>query len=232
MAIQLTLPIDIDEQRSFDDFIDLPNRQLIEHLKFKLLQRKSKPDSQYYAVIVWGESSSGKTHLMIALTNLFKQQGGAVQWLRPGLDRRSDRDQARLIYVLDDIEQFVQTSVDRQALLTVIEEIKQQNGLLLITAKHAISGLNIGLADLSSRLQALDSFELLALDEAEKRLVLKQRAHQRGIVLSNEVINWLFTHTPRDLGKLFQILDQVDAVSLAQHRKVTIALIKSIIETD
>ena len=132
--------------------------------------------------------------------------------------------------MLDDVETFISDSAAERQFLTLIERIKQQNAMLLITARQAVKGLKIGLPDLSSRLQAMDGFELLALRDDEKREVLHQRANQRGILLGDDVLNWLFTHTARDLGMLLNLLERMDVHSLSQKRKVTIPLIKSILQ--
>jgi DnaA family protein len=76
----------------------------------------------------------------------------------------------------------------------------------------------------------MDGFELLALRDDDKREVLRQRANQRGILLGDDVLNWLFTHTARDLGMLLNLLERMDVHSLSQKRKVTIPLIKSILQ--
>ena len=232
MSSQLTLPLDISEAKSFDNFVEAENAPIVAHLKYRLSTQLDAKEPTYHGVIIWGEASSGKTHLMMALSRVFHQLGGDVQWIGPEMGEQdiASGGDLKTLYVVDDIEALVQAPDGEKSLLTIIEKIKQENGLLYISAKHAPSGMQIGLADLSSRLRAIDCFELQALSEAHKRTLLTRWAHARGFVLNQDVVNWLFTHTSRDLGRMYDLMEQIDAVSLAQHRRVTIPFIKSIIE--
>ena len=116
MSTQLTLPIDIDEQRNFDDFVETPNVQLVEHLKYQLDQLIASPRPRYHGALIWGASSAGKTHLMLALASLFKQGGGRVQWLQFAQGQyRLCQGEPKLLTIVDDIEHFTQDSAAEQA---------------------------------------------------------------------------------------------------------------------
>jgi len=230
MSAQLILPMGVDERPGLDNFNDRPNKSLLTLLKAQLKQRSTGQISIYAGVYIWGEPSAGKSHLLVALAQWVKQNAGKTVWLEPEhiWVPRSGGALNR-VYLLDDVEGFLAGASAERALLTLMERIKQQNSMLLISAGQAVNGLGIGLPDLSSRLQAMQCFALQALPEQDKREVLRQRARQRGILLSDEVLNWLFTHTVRDLGVLLDLLERIDVQSLSQKRKVTVPLIKSIL---
>ena len=231
MAAQLILPIGVEDSPDLDNFIDTPNKNLLAFLKQRLEQRIAGQPGSYTGVFIWGEPSSGKSHLLLALSKWVEKNGGAARIVVPEATamEKGENDQRDQIYLLDDVESFISDAGAERDLLTLIEGIKQQNATLLITARHAVSGQTIELPDLSSRLLAMDSFECLVLQDEDKRKVLLQRAAQRGIILSDEVLNWLFTHTARDLRVLLELLERMDVHSLSQQRKVTIPLIKSIL---
>ena len=231
MTAQLILPMGLDDSFGIDNFVDTPNRALLTHLKRQLSQRAHGEFESYSGVYIWGEAGSGKSHLLAAMSQWVKQNAGKTVWLEFGhiWVPRSGGALSR-VYLLDDAESFITKSAAEQDFLTLIERIKQQNAMLLMTARRPVKKLGIALDDLSSRLQAMEFFELQALGEQEKREVLRQRAHQRGIVLSEEVLNWLFTHTARDLGLLLDLLERIDVQSLSQKRRVTIPFIKSILD--
>jgi DnaA family protein len=232
MAAQLILPMGVDDSPGLDNFLDTPNKNLLAFLKQQLQQRVSGQPTSYAGIFIWGESSSGKSHLISALSQWVKQNGGKTLYLEPASPeiKAGKENPSGRIYMFDDVETFISDSAAERQFLTLLERIKQQNAMLLITARRAVKGLKIGLPDLSSRLQAMDGFELLALRDDEKREVLRQRANQRGILLGDDVLNWLFTHTARDLGMLLNLLERMDVRSLSQKRKVTIPLIKSILQ--
>ena len=232
---QLTLPIEIDDKRNFGNYVEGSNARLIQHLKDQLdLRLNSTREPGYSGIILWGAESAGKTHLLCALAHHAKNAGLKIHYLQADLLKQGQgaKATAKQIYLLDDLEDFIVDSEAEQALLSLIERIKHAQALLLITTKQPLNRAVISLNDLSSRLKALDNFELIGLDDAQKRKVIQQRALQRGIILSDEVVSWLFTHTSRDLALLLNLLAQIDTASLAQKRKVSIPLIKSILEAE
>jgi DnaA family protein len=56
--------------------------------------------------------------------------------------------------------------------------------------------------------------------------VLKAQAAARGIELDDSVLDWLFARYARDLGALLDLLDKLDAASLAAQRRITIPFLR------
>ena len=71
---------------------------------------------------------------------------------------------------------------------------------------------------------------LQLLDEAQSRAVLRQMADARGLVLSDEVMDFTLRRFSRDLGSLMQLLDGLDRYALQTQRALTIPLVKSMLE--
>ena len=231
MTEQLVLPMGVDDAPSLDNFLDTPNRDLMAYLKQQLLKRASGHLDAFTGILVYGDPGSGKSHLDAALVEWVAECRGEALRLNSlkDLKRVSVLVERNQVYLLDDLEAFLGDALTERELLTFIERLKQHKAGLVMFARRSVNGLGVRLADLRSRLQAMESFELCALDENEKRLVLSRRARQRGILLSEEVLNWLFTHTGRELGTLFDLLERIDVLSLAEKRRVTIPLIKSML---
>ena len=66
----------------------------------------------------------------------------------------------------------------------------------------------------------------VALAEAETRAALRREADRRGILLSDEVMDYLLTHLQRDMGYLMDLLTRLDGYALAHQRLVTVPLLK------
>jgi DnaA family protein len=60
--------------------------------------------------------------------------------------------------------------------------------------------------------------------------VLRRAADERGVFLSDEVMDYMLTRFARDLASLMQLLQQLDAYALRTQRAVTIPLIKSMLD--
>ena len=85
------------------------------------------------------------------------------------------------------------------------------------------------LADFQSRLVWGLQFRLDGADDDGLAMILRHRAHAMGIVLGDDVINYLLTHVSRQINDQLAILHQVEQVSLAEKRRVTVPLLKQVI---
>jgi DnaA family protein len=60
--------------------------------------------------------------------------------------------------------------------------------------------------------------------------VLRQAADERGVFLSDEVMEFMLTRFSRDLGSLMELLDLMDGYALQTKRAITIPLIKAMMD--
>jgi DnaA family protein len=83
------------------------------------------------------------------------------------------------------------------------------------------------LRDLQSRLQSMLVFNLINLDDTDKKQALQHRAKQRGFELSDAVADYIIVRAGRGFDDLMKVLDKLDTTSLVQQRKLTVPLVKS-----
>lgn len=83
--------------------------------------------------------------------------------------------------------------------------------------------------DLRTRLGWGPTFALQPLSEAETRAALRREADRRGILLGEEVIDYLLNRFARDLKNLMRLLDQLDQFALAAKRAVTVPLLRQML---
>jgi DnaA family protein len=184
-----------------------------------------------------GPSGSGKSHLLVAACQAAIQGGRTVQYL----PLASMADKAAAIrgvvgsefLALDDLGAIAGNREAEHALFDVYNQAKAEGATLLFAAEGLPNQLGLGLPDLRSRLGACQQVLLKPLDDAERRAVLRKEASTRGIELDDTVLDWLFTHYVRDLGKLLDLLDRVDQASLAAKRRITVPFLRGLLrETD
>ena len=96
----------------------------------------------------------------------------------------------------------------------------------MVAANKAPAQLSGLLPDLRSRLTSLTIFQLPHFSEEHIAALLRLRAEAAGITLSNEVLQYCALRLPRDAQKVVQFMEQLDRLSLAQSRPVTIPLIR------
>lgn len=156
-------------------------------------------------VYLWGEPGSGRTHLLRAAARM-----------RPGLIAADD------VEVLDEGAQ--------QALFVAINAARD-GGAAVLAAGNAPPAQLALRQDLSTRLAWGLVYQLKSLSETEKAEHLRAEAARRGLYLSNEVLGYLLTRVPRDLGSLREVLEVLDRHSLARQRAVTVPLVREVLLT-
>lgn len=130
---------------------------------------------------------------------------------------------------LDDLDEVVGRPDWERALFGVLQGIEEGGGRLIAAAQSPPSLLHWVLPDLRSRFSASAVFQLRVLDEAEQQAALQLRARLRGVELPEETSRWLQRHYPRDMGKLYELLDTLDQAALAAQRRLTIPFIREVL---
>jgi DnaA family protein len=138
-------------------------------------------------------------------------------------------DEGWSLVVLDDCEAF--SAAQQQAAFTLFVEATVA-GVPIVSA-GSLPPVDLPLReDLRSRLGWGVVFALQPLAEADARAVLRRAADQRGILLSDEVMDYLLTRFARDLKHLMALLDRLDEFALSQKRAATVPLLKQMLAED
>jgi chromosomal replication initiation ATPase DnaA len=101
---------------------------------------------------------------------------------------------------------------------------------LLMTARHLPRFWNHQLPDLASRLAATPLVTLAEPDDALLAAVLAKRFADRGLRVSDEVIQWLVLRLERSFAALGHAVERLDALSLAERRDITVPLARAALE--
>jgi len=224
---QIALDIGLDSGPSLRNFLAGPNLAALEHLVLWSGYDKRSPVPTY----LWGESGSGKSHLLRAVFTQLKEQGSPVGWLDASIAEPQAFQENWRVVLLDDVHLY--TAVQQQAAFNwFVNATSPQDGQqrwVLASSKVPPSDLQLR-EDLRTRLGWGHIFHLQVLSDSERRAVLRQNADERGIFLSDEVMDFILNRFSRDLGSLVQLLDQLDGYALQTQRAITIPLLKSMLE--
>lgn len=230
MLTQLVLPIQPPDAHCFENFYPGQNTILLNCLR----QFSLKCGEPY--IYLWGNPGAGCTHLLQACCHAAQQQGFSVAYLPLNILKRNSSSEILRglesvdMVCIDDLESIIDDSIWQEALFHFYNRLQEQSRFLLIAAKHRPQQLSFSLADLISRLSSGVLFQVRELNDAERLIALQQRANLRGLELSEEVGQFLLLRLPRDSQALFSALTQLDKASLRLKRKLTIPLIKTILE--
>jgi DnaA-homolog protein len=224
---QIALDIGLAPGPTLHNFFAGPNQAALQHLQLWVGNDKRSPVPTY----VWGESGSGKTHLLRAAQAALRDQGCPVGWLDASVAEPSAFDEAWRVVIMDDVHLY--TAVQQQAafnwFVNATTPSDGQQRWVLAAGNVPPSDLALR-EDLRTRLGWGHIFQLQVLSETERRAVLRQQADDRGVFLSDEVMDFMLNRFSRDLSSLIQLLDQLDGYALQTQRAITIPLIKAMLE--
>jgi DnaA family protein len=224
---QLPLGVRLPDRAVFASFLPARNGQVVDHLR-------RLADAQLAGTAwVCGPRGAGKTHLLQAVA------AQAGQHLQAGY--LPLRELARLgvgvleglrhleCVCLDDLDEVIGRLEWERALFGVLQGIEEGGARLVAAAQTPPALLSWVLPDLGSRFSASAIFQLRVLDEREQQAALQLRARLRGFDLPDETTRWLQRHYPRDMGKLYALLDTLDQAALVAQRRLTIPFIREVL---
>ncbi len=228
---QLPLQIALREGATFDNFVPGGDRLALEAAR----QAASGAGERF--LYLWGASGVGKSHLLQAACQAVSARGEGAFYLPLGEAGQWSPEmveglEGMALVAIDELDAVAGHEGWERALFHLYNRVRDGGGALLFGARVAPAGLGLGLADLASRLAWGLVIQLQGPDDAGKLEVLQQGARARGLELPEEVGNYLLRHHRRDLPGLLELLDRLDARSLAAQRRLTIPFVKETIESE
>jgi chromosomal replication initiation ATPase DnaA len=100
---------------------------------------------------------------------------------------------------------------------------------LLVIANAAPPEWRIGLPDLRSRLNATRMLSISDPDEALASGLVSKLLARRGVFIVPDVLNYALVRLPRTYHGLLEFVERIDNAAIAQHRAVTIPLVKLVL---
>lgn len=210
--MQLALDLLLDPTPSLDNFIVGSNSELLGHLR--------NPPSR--SVFIWGESGSGKTHLLKALAHQNGLYASAENF--PAVDTTN----LPQVLCIDDLESINPENLD--TLFGLQNAYRASlNKLLLIASRVAPKAITDHLSardDVSSRLAWGLTLQVKELSDEQKLQALAAFFEHRGTEISADVIPYLLTRHSRNIKDLANLADNIDRYAFTQKRALTLALVR------
>ena len=222
---QIALDIGLDRGPTLAGFCAGPNEAALAHLRLWTGSPTRSPVPTY----LWGPSGSGKTHLLRAVAQALGEQGALVGWLDASVAEPPMFNEHWAAVLMDDVQLY--TAVQQHAAFNWFVNAQTLQRGVLAAGELPPADLKLR-EDLRTRLGWGHVFALDVLSEPERRAVLRQAADERGIFLSDEVMDFMLHRFSRDLGSLMELLRQLDAYALQTQRAITIPLIRSMLENE
>ena len=191
------------------------------------------PSWPYFSICIYGPSGCGKTHL----ANVFAQM---VALNTPHPYRipfiKANQLSKDLIHSIFDIsKQIVIEDLhnlnNQEALFHLYNTYRDLGGNILFTSEIAPARINFSLPDLRSRMNIVPALEIKAPDDDLLMALLVKLFMDRQIIPSQELINYLLKNIQRSFSYARKVVEEIDNISLAKKRAISIAIAKEAITT-
>lgn len=168
---------------------------------------------------LWGEAGCGKTHLL----HIWTTRLGAALWRGPAVKGLLELPEHGI--ALDDAD----AAEDETALLHLLNAAAEAGLPVLLASRTAPARWAVRLPDLSSRLRAITAVQISPAEDSLLRALLPRLLADRLIRLPEPVLRWLLQHLPRTTAKLGEAVARLDAISLEQHRDITVPMAREVL---
>jgi DnaA family protein len=221
---QLPLGLSIRPSVDFASFIVGRNGEAVSRLR--------TPQDPF--IYLWGESGSGKSHLLQAACLQAHGEDRLPAYLPLKSEQEIDPEmlvglESYALVCLDDLERIAGKAVWERAIFNLFNLLRENDGELIVAADRPPANLPIELPDLASRLTWGPCYHLIPLDDDERLELLMTSAERRGMSMSVETASFLLQRTPRDIHFLTLLIDRLDTASLAAQRRLTIPFVREIL---
>tara|TARA_Y100000741_G_scaffold310718_1_gene254541 strand:- start:208 stop:843 length:636 start_codon:yes stop_codon:yes gene_type:complete len=170
-------------------------------------------------LILYGESKSGKSHLI----NIWKKLNNAILFDNNNFDKIINKKNN---VAIDDIRSIS----SEEEFFHIINHCKIFNLKLLVTSAVLISNYNFKLLDLKSRLNSFYSIKINHPDDEMCKIILTKLFHEKQIIIkNNEIFDFILNRINRTYNDLYIFVNEIDKLSLEKKRQLTIPLIKEIL---
>ena len=173
------------------------------------------PDWPGPALILYGPAGAGKSHL----ASIWQTRSEATLLDRHQLGPTLELDASRC-YLVDPGEPVV----DEVALLQLFNRLREDKGFLLLTARRPVQNWGLRLPDLASRLNAAPSVAIRSPDDGLLSALFLKMFDDRQLHVPESVIRYLLTHMERSFASVCRLVDELDRLSLARKRPITVPL--------
>ena len=214
---QLLLGIAPEWIPTLENFVAGRNVELLSTLRHAMAATQGER-----GLYIWGESGSGKSHLLQAAIEGAQATGQTATYAS------GEVPQAAQVVAVDDVEELNDEA--QVALFALYNRQRENGGMLLVSGTQAPAFLSLR-DDLRTRLGWGLVYQVQALSDAEKAQALQQHAQARGLELPNEVTTYLLRHGRRDLPALLATLDALDELCLRLKRAASVPLLKEVMQT-
>lgn len=203
---QLSLDLPIKQDASLSDFTSPSWASIIDvvrQLHAGLLQQ----------LYFYGEPETGKTHLLSAICESFRDSGQSVIYLSLRELRHADPSvlsalESMSVIAVDDIDSIQGSHQWQEAIFHLINLSNEYDTVLIFAGRLPVSQLDFSLKDLVSRLAKSPTFQLPSgSDLLDRSMILQSVLKRRNWHFDPRITEHLLKHGPHRVGAMLAVLN-------------------------
>ena len=213
MLQQLSLDLKIKQSASISDFSGPGWASIIDVVR----QMHVGLITQLY---LYGERDTGKTHLLNAICESFRDMNQSVIYLSLRDLIHANMDAMVLsslenmtVIALDDIDAIQGHRQRQEAVFHLINLSQEFGNTLIFASRLSVKSLDFELRDLLSRLSKATTFQLPSgSDKLDRQLILESVLKRRHWHFDARIIDYLLSEGPHRIGAMLAILNELQPI--------------------
>ena len=213
---QLLLKFNQKQNFNYEDFFVSKSN----YFAFSLIEKWPKWEKNI--VNIYGEKSSGKTHL----ANIFYKKNKTIKITE---DQLNDEIIKKLKVYENIILEDFKNKTDERLLYSLFNLVDNDNKYLLINSLKPISEMNFLLDDLKSRSKNCLFAKIENPDDDLMFAIIVKSFSDKQITVDKKLINFIIKRIDRSYGKISDFIYKIDELSLKKKKPINIKTIKEIL---
>jgi len=224
---ETTINGQVDPQKTFNNFVIGPSNNIAH--AFAMAVAKD-PGRVYPALYIYGNSGLGKTHLTHAIANFIQNKNPSTRIcmtsanrfmnemveaikMNKSFDFRKKYSQNTDVLIIDDVHELKNKNTTQEMFFHIFNELIEKGKQLIFTSDKIPKEID-GLEDrIRTRLSSALPVEIQQPDFETRIAILKKKAVERDVYLSDEVVNLIAKCIKSNIRELEGCLIKLGAVT-------------------
>lgn len=207
---------------------------MVSNCNFEAFQTiDSWPEWPFFAICLYGPKGCGKTHLSrifsdkVSVMSHYPYKIPCIKADKVTLETPFELFKQNRCLIIEDLSQ----NINQEAMFHLYNLYRNEGGNILFTAEQAPARIGFSLADLQSRLNIVPSIAIGEPDDEMLSALVLKLFNDRQLLVSPEIITYMVQNMQRSFEYCNKLVAEIDNISLARKRAVSIPLIKEAIQT-
>ena len=226
--MQLFFDFPITPDYSFTSFVVCTGN----HTALEFVKRFISPVSGENLLYLYGETGSGKTHLLSAVSKTFSADPESGHPPLIPAELITDFNCAEIvraaslqpILLLDNLHLLKDSNTIRTAVWQLFNDFYESGRKIIAAASLPPKELD----SLDDHLKSRFMWGLIARldisDDESRRMIMKKLADDRQLLLPDDVIDYLLMRLPRDIPSLAEAVEMLKQNSFATQKKISLRM--------